>query len=110
MLPDLSRDSLDKAELARHAITCADALPFDGPESFPTPESLARGIISRVKDVSHNFGGSPGTTYINGGCQFRPVDSVEWFAGPRNKTLANPIVIVSSAVSFVLNARTLFSC
>ncbi|KAG8679739.1 hypothetical protein FRC09_018755, partial [Ceratobasidium sp. 395] len=85
-------------ELGRYAITCADALPFDGPSSYPTPESLARGIISRIKKVSRNFGGSPGTTDIDGGCQFWPVDSVERFTGPWNKTLANPIVIVSSTV------------
>ncbi|KAG9118313.1 hypothetical protein FRC07_007237 [Ceratobasidium sp. 392] len=98
ILSDPSRDPIDKGELGRYAITCADALPFQGPSSYPTPESLARGIISRIKNVSHNFGGSPGTTDIDGGCQFWPVDSVERFAGPWNKTLANPIVIVSSTV------------
>ncbi|KAF8604162.1 hypothetical protein BDV93DRAFT_555802 [Ceratobasidium sp. AG-I] len=99
ILPNISRDSLDKAELARYAITCADALPSDGPDSFPTPESLARGITSRVKKkVRQSFGGSPGAAGIDGGCRFWPVDSVEWFVGPCNKTLANPVAIVLSTV------------
>ncbi|KAH7341494.1 hypothetical protein B0J17DRAFT_646788 [Rhizoctonia solani] len=99
LLPDPSRDPLDKAELARYAITCADSPQFNGTNSFPTPESLARNTLNRIKNISRYFGGSPGTTDIDGGCQFWPVDSAEKFTGPLNKTLANPILIVITPLS-----------
>ncbi|CUA68530.1 Putative hydrolase Mb2247c [Rhizoctonia solani] len=107
-IPDPSRELFDKAELARYAITCADSPQFNGTNSFPTPQSLARNTLNRIKNISRYFGGSPGTSDIDGGCQFWPVDSVEKFTGPFNKTLANPIVIVSSVVDPYALALTKF--
>ncbi|CAE6497544.1 unnamed protein product, partial [Rhizoctonia solani] len=108
-IPNPSRELFDKAELARYAITCADSPQFNETNSFPTPQSLARNTVNRIKNISrHHFGGSPGTSDIDGGCQFWPVDSVEKFAGPFNKTLANPIVIVSSVVDPYAFALTRF--
>ncbi|KAG8724733.1 hypothetical protein FRC09_015206 [Ceratobasidium sp. 395] len=100
ILPDLARDRFDHAELARYAVTCSDSLPFNksDPTTFPTPESLARRIVARVNNTSKYFGGSTGLTDIDGGCQFWPVDGVERYAGPWNKTLANPVLVISSTV------------
>ncbi|KAG8737302.1 hypothetical protein FRC10_008360 [Ceratobasidium sp. 414] len=100
ILPDPARDRFDHAELARYAVTCIDSLPFNksDPSTFPTPESLARRVVARVNNTSKYFGGSTGLTDIDGGCQFWPVDGVERYAGPWNKTLANPIVVISSTV------------
>ncbi|KAG9090712.1 hypothetical protein FRC06_000915, partial [Ceratobasidium sp. 370] len=100
ILPDPARDRFDHAELARYAVTCIDSLPFDksDPSTFPTPESLARKVVARVNNISKYFGGSTGLTDIDGGCQFWPVNGVERYAGPWNKTLANPIVVISSTV------------
>ncbi|QRV95060.1 Abhydrolase domain-containing protein [Ceratobasidium sp. AG-Ba] len=100
ILPDLARDRFDHAELARYAVTCSDARPFNksDPASFPTPESLARRIVARVNNTSRHFGASPGLTDIDGGCQFWPVEGIERYTGPWNKTLANPILVISSTV------------
>ncbi|KAG9111310.1 hypothetical protein FRC07_008063 [Ceratobasidium sp. 392] len=100
ILPDLARDRFDHAELARYAVTCSDSLPFNksDPATFPTPESLARRIVARVNNTSKYFGGSTGLTDIDGGCQFWPVEGVERYAGPWNKTLANPVLVISSTV------------
>ncbi|QRV95061.1 Abhydrolase domain-containing protein [Ceratobasidium sp. AG-Ba] len=100
ILPDLTRDRFDHAELARYAVTCSDSRPFNksDPASFPTPESLARGIVARVNNTSRYFGASPGLTDIDGGCQFWPVEGIERYTGPWNKTLANPILVISSTV------------
>ncbi|QRV80519.1 Abhydrolase domain-containing protein [Ceratobasidium sp. AG-Ba] len=66
ILPDLARDRFDHAELARCALTCSDARAFkkSDPASFPTPESLARGIFTRVNNTSRHFGG-PGLIDID---------------------------------------------
>ncbi|KAH7339007.1 hypothetical protein B0J17DRAFT_571793 [Rhizoctonia solani] len=100
ILPDLSRDRNDHSNLARYAVTCIDSLPFNKSDSstFPTPEQLARRIMTRVNSTSKYFGGSPGLTDIDGGCQFWPVDGVERYAGPWNRTLANPVMVISSSV------------
>ncbi|CAE6467002.1 unnamed protein product [Rhizoctonia solani] len=100
ILPDPSRDRFDHANLARYAVTCIDSLPFNksDPSTFPTPEHLARRIVARVNSTSKYFGGSPGLTDIDGGCQFWPVDGVERYAGPWNRTLANPVMVISSSV------------
>jgi len=100
VLPNSSPDRLNYAELARYAVTCIDSLPYNksNPSTFPTPESIARGIVARVNNASKYFGGSTGLTDVDGGCQFWPVDGVERYAGPWNKTLANPVVVVSSTV------------
>ncbi|KAF8594742.1 hypothetical protein BDV93DRAFT_529113 [Ceratobasidium sp. AG-I] len=100
VLPDPDRDRYDHAELARFAVTCIDSLPYNksDPSSFPTPDSIARGIVARVNSTSKYFGGSTGLTDVDGGCQFWPVDGVERYAGPWNKALANPVVVVSSTV------------
>lgn len=101
ILPDPGRDRFDHSELARFAVTCIDSLPYNksDPSSFPTPESIARGIVARVNNTSKYFGGSTGLTDVDGGCQFWPVNGVERYAGPWNRTLANPVVVVSSTVS-----------
>ncbi|KAG8727378.1 hypothetical protein FRC11_013342, partial [Ceratobasidium sp. 423] len=100
ILPDPTRDRFDHANLARYAVTCIDSLPFNksDPSTFPTPEQLARRIVARVNNTSKYFGGSTGLTDIDGGCQFWPVDGVERYAGPWNRTLANPVMVISSSV------------
>ncbi|CAE6457424.1 unnamed protein product [Rhizoctonia solani] len=100
ILPDRDRDRFDHANLARYAVTCIDSLPFNksDPSTFPTPEHLARRIVDRVNSTSKYFGGSTGLTDIDGGCQFWPVEGVERYAGPWNRTLANPVMVISSSV------------
>ncbi|CEL63069.1 Putative hydrolase Mb2247c OS=Mycobacterium bovis (strain ATCC BAA-935 / AF2122/97) GN=Mb2247c PE=3 SV=1 [Rhizoctonia solani AG-1 IB] len=100
ILPNPTRDRFDHANLARYAVTCIDSLPFNksDPSTFPTPESLAERIVARINSTSKYFGGSPGLTDIDGGCQFWPVDGVERYAGPWNRTLSNPVMVISSSV------------
>ncbi|CAE6442837.1 unnamed protein product [Rhizoctonia solani] len=100
ILPDPARNRNGHANLARYAVTCIDALPFNksDPSTFPTPEYLARRIVARVNSTSKYFGGSTGLSDIDGGCQFWPVDGVERYAGPWNRTLANPVMVLSSSV------------
>ncbi|KAJ1302794.1 hypothetical protein OPQ81_003101 [Rhizoctonia solani] len=100
ILPDPARDRFDHANLARYAVTCIDSLPFNksDPSTFPTPEHLARRVVARVNNTSKYFGGSTGLTDIDGGCQFWPVDGAERYAGPWNRTLANPVMVISSSV------------
>ncbi|KDN49153.1 hypothetical protein RSAG8_02506, partial [Rhizoctonia solani AG-8 WAC10335] len=100
ILPDPARDRTHHTNLARYAVTCIDSLPFNksDPSTFPTPEYLARRVVARVNDTSKYFGGSTGLTDIDGGCQFWPVDGVERYAGPWNRTLANPVMVISNSV------------
>ncbi|CAE6446454.1 unnamed protein product [Rhizoctonia solani] len=100
VLPDPARDRFDHGNMARYAVTCIDSLPFNksDPSTFPTPEYLAQRVVQRVNSTSKYFGGSTGLTDIDGGCQFWPVDGIERYAGPWNRTLANPVMVISSSV------------
>ncbi|CAE6533809.1 unnamed protein product [Rhizoctonia solani] len=100
ILPNPTRNRFDHSNLARYAVTCIDSLPFNksDPSTFPSPEYLARQIVARVNSTSKYFGGSAGLTDIDGGCQFWPVDGVERYTGPWNRTLANPVMVISSSV------------
>lgn len=100
ILPNPNRDRFDHSNLARFAVTCIDSLPFNksDPSTFPTPEFLARRIVARVNNTSKYFGASTGLTDIDGGCQFWPVNGVERYPGPWNRTLANPVLVISSSV------------
>ncbi|KAF8753996.1 alpha/beta hydrolase fold [Rhizoctonia solani] len=100
LLPDPARDRFDHGNMARYAVTCIDSLPFNksDPSTFPTPEYLAQRVVQRVNSTSKYFGGSTGLTDIDGGCQFWPVDGIERYAGPWNRTLANPVMVISSSV------------
>ncbi|ELU39432.1 prefoldin subunit domain-containing protein [Rhizoctonia solani AG-1 IA] len=99
VLPDPARDRFDHGNMARYAVTCIDSLPFNksDPSTFPTPEYLAQRVVQRVNSTSKYFGGSTGLTDIDGGCQFWPVDGIERYAGPWNRTLANPVMVISSS-------------
>lgn len=100
ILPDPDRQRYSHADLPRFAVTCIDSLQFNksDPSTFPTPESLARQIVARVNTTSKYFGASTGLSDIDGGCQFWPVDGVERYTGPWNRTLANPVMIISCTV------------
>ncbi|KAF8609649.1 hypothetical protein BDV93DRAFT_518429 [Ceratobasidium sp. AG-I] len=98
LVPDLTRDVEDRADLYRHAVTCVDALPFEGPSTWPTAEKLADLAIARIQKVSPHFGISATLSEPDGGCEFWPVKGVERFAGPWNHTLSFPVLIASTLV------------
>ncbi|KAG8698176.1 hypothetical protein FRC09_007387 [Ceratobasidium sp. 395] len=98
LVPNVARDVADKGDLYRQAVTCLDALPFNGPRTWPTAEKLADAAIGRIKKVSPHFGISATLSEPDGGCEFWPERGVERFAGPWNHTLASPILIASTLV------------
>lgn len=84
------------SDLQRSAVSCNDNRPF-------TPPS-AEEVIDEALDVFYNvsrlvFGAF--TTEPDAGCQYWPVTPPERFEGPWNKTLRNPILVVSNTVSVV---------
>lgn len=83
----------------RYAVTCLDALPFEGPSTWPTAEKLADAAINRIRKVSPHFGISATLSEPDGGCEFWPAKGVERFAGPWNHTLSFPVLIASTLVS-----------
>ncbi|KAG8768686.1 hypothetical protein FRC12_005434 [Ceratobasidium sp. 428] len=98
LVPNVARDVADKGDLYRQAVTCLDALPFNGPRTWPTAEKLADAAIGRIKKVSPHPGISATLSEPDGGCEFWPERGVERFAGPWNHTLASPILIASTLV------------
>ncbi|KAF8310961.1 hypothetical protein DL93DRAFT_2169351 [Clavulina sp. PMI_390] len=108
----------------RHAVTCADSVPFSrhyhgSSPPWPTVEQLAKVGLDALDMYSSRWALSSLVTEPDGGCEFWPVNKVEEveegtaaerFAGPWNHTLSNPILILSSKfdpVTPLANAKTL---
>ncbi|KAH7345035.1 TAP-like protein-domain-containing protein [Rhizoctonia solani] len=98
LVPNQSRLVADKGDLYRYAVTCLDSLPFDGPSTWPTAETLADEAINRIRKVSPHFGISATLSEPDGGCEFWPAKGAERFTGPWNHTLAYPVLIASTMV------------
>ncbi|KAI0664136.1 TAP-like protein-domain-containing protein [Cubamyces menziesii] len=80
-------------DLERSAVSCNDARPF----APPTPQQV---IDEQLYDQAHvsRFSLATVTSEPDAGCQFWPVTSLERFQGPWNRTLKNPMLIISNTL------------
>ncbi|KAL7284631.1 hypothetical protein ACG7TL_001927 [Trametes sanguinea] len=83
----------DTKDLERSAVSCNDAAPF----APPTPQVV---IDEQLYDLEHvsRFSLAVVTSEPDAGCQFWPVTPPERFEGPWNRTLKNPMLIISNTV------------
>ncbi|CDO72135.1 hypothetical protein BN946_scf184962.g78 [Trametes cinnabarina] len=81
----------DTKDLERSAVSCNDAAPF----APPKPQQV---IDEQLYDLAHvsRFSLAVVTSEPDAGCQFWPVTPPERFEGPWNRTLKNPMLIISN--------------
>ena len=84
----------DLVDLERSAVSCNDQKPF----AAPSAETVVDAGLSALEKVSRFFF-SVIVSEPDSGCQFWPVTPPERYLGPWNKTLNNPILIISNTVS-----------
>ncbi|TBU51516.1 TAP-like protein-domain-containing protein [Dichomitus squalens] len=78
-------------DLERSAVSCNDQRPF----APPTAETIVDAGLEVLKHVSRFFW-SVIIAEPDSGCQYWPVTPPERYLGPWNKTLNNPILIISN--------------
>ncbi|KAI0634191.1 TAP-like protein-domain-containing protein [Trametes polyzona] len=83
----------DNVDLERSAVTCNDAAPY----APPAPQDV---IDEQLYDLEHvsRFSLSVVTSEPDSGCQYWPVTPPERFLGPWNRTLKNPMLIISNTL------------
>ncbi|EKM57161.1 uncharacterized protein PHACADRAFT_254740 [Phanerochaete carnosa HHB-10118-sp] len=89
-----------RAELTRSAVSCNDQKPL----APLAPET----VVDEVLDVFHKVSRlafTVITTEPDAGCQYWPVTPPERFQGPWNRTLSNPILILSNEADPVTPLR-----
>ncbi|KAM5545960.1 hypothetical protein V8D89_000086 [Ganoderma adspersum] len=84
-------DTKDLLDLERSAVSCNDQRPF----APPSAETIVDAGIQTLKSVSRFFW-SVIISEPDSGCQYWPVTPPERYLGPWNKTLNNPILIISN--------------
>ena len=84
----------DLLDMERSAVSCNDQQPF----APPSAETIVDAGIETLKSVSRFFW-SVIISEPDSGCQYWPVTPPERYLGPWNKTLNNPILIISNTVS-----------
>ena len=87
-------DTKDLLDMERSAVSCNDQRPF----APPSAETIVDAGIETLKSVSRFFW-SVIISEPDSGCQYWPVTPPERYLGPWNKTLNNPILIISNTVS-----------
>lgn len=80
-------------DMERSAVSCNDNKPFSPPSS----ETIVDTWLKNFQEVSHAAFSFP-ISEPDGGCQYWPVTPPERYEGPWNKTLRNPILILSNTV------------
>ena len=88
----------DLVDLERSAVSCNDQKPF----SPPSAETIVDVGLKTIEKVSRFFF-SVIVSEPDSGCQFWPVTPPERYLGPFNKTLNNPILIISNKVSLTFS-------
>ncbi|KAI9056406.1 hypothetical protein FKP32DRAFT_1586161 [Trametes sanguinea] len=83
----------DTKDLERSAVSCNDAAPF-------APPTAQQVIDEQLYDLEHvsRFSLAVVTSEPDAGCQFWPVTPPERFEGPWNRTLKNPMLIISNTL------------
>ena len=80
-------------DMERRAVSCNDNNPFSPPSS----ETIVDTWLKNFQEITH-FAFSFPINEPDAGCQYWPVTPPERYQGPWNKTLRNPILIISNTV------------
>ena len=83
----------DLVDLERSAVTCNDVRPFAPPGAGAYVDEMLRALGRRTR-----FALAIETHEPDGGCEYWPVTPPERYSGPWNKTLRNPVLIISNTV------------
>ena len=86
----------DLVDLERSAVSCNDQKPF----APPTAETIVDAGLDVLENVSKFFWAVI-IAEPDSGCQYWPFTPPERYLGPWNKTLNNPILIISNTVSLI---------
>lgn len=78
-------------DMERRAVSCNDNNPFSPPSS----ETIVDTWLKNFQEITH-FAFSFPINEPDAGCQYWPVTPPERYQGPWNKTLRNPILIISN--------------
>ncbi|KAG8880549.1 hypothetical protein FRB97_000719 [Tulasnella sp. 331] len=95
---DIPAGAIGQEDLTRLAVSCADAIPYDKDEEWPTAEGMVDALLAGALKTTRTFGGTVHLLEQHGGCQFWPKsDTIERFSGPWNHTLQTPMLVVSNS-------------
>lgn len=80
-------------DMERRAVSCNDNKPFPP----PSPEKIVDLWLTNFENVTREAFAFP-INEPDAGCQYWPVTPPERYDGPWNKTLRNPVLILSNTV------------
>ncbi|KAK8844175.1 hypothetical protein IAR55_006969 [Kwoniella newhampshirensis] len=97
-----------QGDLARLAVSCADARPYGEDEAWPSAEKMVDSLLQESYSVTETFGLTVNLMEQHGGCQFWPRSSnpAERFDGPWNSTLRTPMLVVSNSHDPITPAKS----